>query len=193
MSPRTAKQFEAVRAETRINIKKASLHLFSQNGFGKTKVEDIAAEAGISKGLIYNYFSSKEELLQEIIADALESGKKVLKKLNTLNVPAKEKLKFVIESTFTMMQEDFEYWRLMNSLSYQEDILQITLGSMENYREGMIKIMVQLFEEIGSINPLIKTYALGAILDGVFIQYLHNRKQYPIEPMKKYILKTYLN
>lgn len=41
----------------------AAIILFDQQGFTNTKITDISEKAGISKGLVYRYFSSKEEIL----------------------------------------------------------------------------------------------------------------------------------
>jgi AcrR family transcriptional regulator len=49
----------------------AALRLFVRNGFAATKVEDIATDAGLSKGAIYRYFSSKEEIFESLVNRAL--------------------------------------------------------------------------------------------------------------------------
>jgi AcrR family transcriptional regulator len=48
------------------DILKASLSAFLKYGFHKATMEKIAKEAGIAKGTLYLYFSSKEELTQSI-------------------------------------------------------------------------------------------------------------------------------
>lgn len=45
----------------------AALELFVERGFTATKLEDVAARAGVSKGTLYLYFSSKEALFTEVI------------------------------------------------------------------------------------------------------------------------------
>ena len=49
----------------------AALRLFVRKGFAATKVEDIAHAAGLSKGAIYRYFSSKEEIFESLVKRAL--------------------------------------------------------------------------------------------------------------------------
>ena len=48
----------------------AAAKLFEAQGYYSTTVEQISEEAGVSKGLVYNYFSSKEELLAGLIESA---------------------------------------------------------------------------------------------------------------------------
>lgn len=47
----------------------AALQVFAERGLAGARMEDIASEAGISKGTLYLYFSSKEELFQETIRE----------------------------------------------------------------------------------------------------------------------------
>jgi AcrR family transcriptional regulator len=60
----------------------AALDLFVERGFAATKLDDIAARAGVSKGTLYLYFSSKEELfkavIQQGILPVLEKGEEML-------------------------------------------------------------------------------------------------------------------
>jgi TetR/AcrR family transcriptional regulator len=45
----------------------AALDLFVERGFAATRSEDVATRAGVSKGTLYLYYPSKEELLKEVI------------------------------------------------------------------------------------------------------------------------------
>ncbi|MEO9156096.1 MAG: TetR/AcrR family transcriptional regulator [Kofleriaceae bacterium] len=52
----------------------AALRLFSENGFAATRLEDVAAAAGVSKATVYLYFANKERLLEAVIRNAIDSG-----------------------------------------------------------------------------------------------------------------------
>ncbi|RKZ46910.1 MAG: TetR/AcrR family transcriptional regulator [Gammaproteobacteria bacterium] len=49
----------------------AALEEFSMNGFAGTRMDDVARRAGISKGTVYLYFKSKEELFTEVVRDRI--------------------------------------------------------------------------------------------------------------------------
>jgi AcrR family transcriptional regulator len=51
----------------------AALALFVERGFSATRAEEVAARAGVSKGTLYLYFSSKEELLKAVIRHTLSA------------------------------------------------------------------------------------------------------------------------
>ncbi|HPD02144.1 MAG TPA: TetR/AcrR family transcriptional regulator [Eubacteriales bacterium] len=50
----------------------ASLDLFSSKGYAETKITDIAAAAGMSAGLLFHYFESKEALYSELLKIGIE-------------------------------------------------------------------------------------------------------------------------
>jgi AcrR family transcriptional regulator len=61
------------RAERRRQrILDAAARCFGENGFTKTTVEEIAGNAGVSKGLVYGYFRSKDDLLDIVLDRTLE-------------------------------------------------------------------------------------------------------------------------
>src|ERR1700760_2412102 len=49
----------------------AALATFADRGYAATKLEDVAAAAGISKGTIYLYFSTKEDLFRAVVRQAV--------------------------------------------------------------------------------------------------------------------------
>ena len=60
----------AKRQNTRDRIKDEALNLFSTLGYAGGSVRDIGREAGVRESALYNYFSSKEAILIELIQDA---------------------------------------------------------------------------------------------------------------------------
>lgn len=56
-----------------------AFQVFIQKGFHLTKVDEIAKQAGIGKGTIYEYFSSKEELFRETLKDKICHHEQLLK------------------------------------------------------------------------------------------------------------------
>src|SRR5687767_3950067 len=60
------------RAEARPDeVLDAALDLFIEQGFERTRVDDIARRAGISKGAVYLYFPSKEAILEGLVRRAI--------------------------------------------------------------------------------------------------------------------------
>ena len=76
--PRWARRKEARPAELLV----AALELFSERGYAATRLDDVAKRAGVSKGTVYLYYSSKEELFKAVIREGLvpvlERGEKMV-------------------------------------------------------------------------------------------------------------------
>lgn len=49
----------------------AALEVFSERGFSAARLDDVAARAGVSKGTLYLYFDSKEELFKAVVRESL--------------------------------------------------------------------------------------------------------------------------
>jgi TetR/AcrR family transcriptional regulator, repressor for uid operon len=71
--------------EIRDRIVAGALISFSKNGFDKTRMDDIAVESGVSKGTIYIYFKSKEELFYELCEKNLVALREQLFSLLVIN------------------------------------------------------------------------------------------------------------
>ncbi|MFC5452823.1 TetR/AcrR family transcriptional regulator [Paenibacillus aestuarii] len=70
MSPKVS---EAYKAEKKAAILEAALHCFTEKGFQATTVDDIVRHLGMSKGVIYSYFSSKEEMYIQMADDRMNA------------------------------------------------------------------------------------------------------------------------
>jgi AcrR family transcriptional regulator len=108
-------------------IMQASLQLFSLHGFHKTTIPDIARKLGMSVGNLYNYFSSKDILAQEIIKYTSETLGEKIREVNMLDISAKEKIRKIVEIYFTMAKEKPEMI---------EYFLRVYLSNREVFTEG---------------------------------------------------------
>ena len=74
MSPRGQKQNEEMREKAIEKITKAALDIFAEYGYHGATMKQIAQVSGLSYGLVYHYFPSKEEMFTQIIESSLESS-----------------------------------------------------------------------------------------------------------------------
>ena len=64
-----AERTKAPPADRRRQILDAAVRVFARQGFHATRVSDIADEAGVAYGLVYHYFRSKDEVLNELFTE----------------------------------------------------------------------------------------------------------------------------
>lgn len=86
-------------------ILEAAYQLFSENGYKKTKIVDIAAAAGIGKGTVYEYFDSKETLLISIFSSGVEEHLDSFKKVTECEMTQTEKLIELVNLETTCTRE----------------------------------------------------------------------------------------
>jgi len=60
-------RFQRRKEDRPAEITAAALAAFAENGYAATRVDDVAKRAGVSKGLLYLYFKTKEELFKAVI------------------------------------------------------------------------------------------------------------------------------
>lgn len=92
--PRTKEAFENMRENTKKKIETTSIILFAKKGLSVT-IDEIAKAAGISKGLLYNHFQSKEELIAELARAATEISGQSIKALSQSPDSALNKIKAI--------------------------------------------------------------------------------------------------
>ncbi|WMJ89177.1 TetR/AcrR family transcriptional regulator [Anaerocolumna sp. MB42-C2] len=66
--------------ETKARILLTAENIFSEVGFDKARVDDIAKEAGVNKALIYYYFKSKDEILETLFSSLVDDARRMLVK-----------------------------------------------------------------------------------------------------------------
>jgi len=121
MSPRTPKQFEEIRGEKRALIMDTALLLFANRGYYSTTIDHIAKQAGISKGLLYNYFESKEALLKAIIRRSAAEAFDYFD-INHDGYLSEEEFEIFVRRTATLLTEKQSFWRLLFQLLMQTEV-----------------------------------------------------------------------
>ncbi|GHF37658.1 AcrR family transcriptional regulator [Amycolatopsis bartoniae] len=71
----------------------AATKLFAQQGYDRTSVQEIVAAAGVTKGAMYHYFGSKDDLLSEIYGRVLRLQTEQLEKVAATEAPVAERLR----------------------------------------------------------------------------------------------------
>jgi len=93
---------QAQALDKRRMILDAAITVFARQGFHHCRVSDIADEAGVAYGLVYHYFKSKDQVLNELFTERWSLLLAETEEVDSQNVPAREKLRavasFIVES-----------------------------------------------------------------------------------------------
>jgi len=188
MSPRTQQQFEEIRESRRKLIMDTALELFAAEGFSKCSISMLAQHAGISKGLMYNYFKSKEELLVAVIENGLNEIMNLLDP-NRDGVLQPDELEDFIRKVFSNMRNNRKFWTLYVSVILQPGVKeQLRDQPIVNYMERFQPLLVGYFENKGTADPFLEMLTLSALIEGfgVLMIYAYPAMQIPDDVLKRF-------
>ncbi len=92
--------------EKRRLILDAAVRVFARNGFHGSRVGDIAEEAGVAHGLLYHYFSSKDEVLQTVFRENWSELLQRFEQVAASDEPADEKLLGIVKILLRTWRND---------------------------------------------------------------------------------------
>jgi AcrR family transcriptional regulator len=164
---------EQAREERRRQILEAALRVFLDRGYHAANVSDVAAEAGVSQGTIYWYFSSKEDLFNAAVLAAFEDfGAGTLTAIQECET-AEEQL-WALEQSMVQFLEMAEgllmlfigFWA---SSSNREEAGRLWGELLREYRDVLVRI-VQKGIDSGEFQPVdagALVWAVLAVYDGL--------------------------
>ncbi|WP_370942415.1 TetR/AcrR family transcriptional regulator [Amycolatopsis sp. cg5] len=98
--------------------------LFAKKGFDRTSVQEIVEAAGVTKGAMYHYFGSKDDLLYEIYARVLREQTEQLENVAVTEQPLRERLRAaasdVVVSTIANLDDNKIFMQSMHQLSAEK-------------------------------------------------------------------------
>jgi len=162
--PRTKEQNMIIRAEKRQLIMDSALHLFAENGFESTSIDNIAQHAGISKGLLYSYFECKDDLLYQILVSGMQTVTDNFHPEMTM-----EEFLTSIEKTFDHIAKNRTFFKLYTIISVQPKVSQnlVKMVGEKNFHSQSISFFKKHFgekaiEEIILYATITKGYSIVA-------------------------------
>ncbi len=95
--PRTEKANQHIRTERREQIIHAAVSVFARKGLASATITDIASQAGISHGLLYRHFASKEEVFAAIVEQAANEAIRLTEVAQAQPGTAWERIRWISE------------------------------------------------------------------------------------------------
>jgi len=194
--PRTSEQYSQIRRERRVQIMNTALELFAKEGFGHVSIAMLAGKAGISKGLMYNYFSSKEELLKAIVKEGITEIRKSFDPNKDGRLTRDEFILF-IRKTFKLMRDDREFWTTFFGLMMQPNVKVILKESaFVPFLNNYLDLFEAYFREQGFKDPMLEVFNLSVSIEGfgILMMYYDDLTDIPQDLYYKFeerIINTY--
>ncbi|GIP39320.1 hypothetical protein J31TS4_26000 [Paenibacillus sp. J31TS4] len=181
--PRTQEQYGRLRSITKTKIRSAGLQLFSHKGLRETSVQEIATLAGISTGLMYRHYKSKEDLFRDLVNTAIHEMKTIEILLDADERPSSifKQLSGAMMHEMNRSDESAQYLVLIAHSLLMGDL---DPGMAEAYNSGLFERMANLIQKgqsMGDIrlgDPFQMTLLFFSMIQGLAIMKLSLRDRF---------------
>jgi TetR/AcrR family transcriptional regulator, fatty acid metabolism regulator protein len=164
-----------VSEERRAQILEAATAVFSRAGFNGASMDDIAEKAGLSKGSLYWYFNSKEDIILGILDAMIFREYEAFEDLNAQSLSAEELLVSIMDFALedladmqSMLPILFEYWGMIQ----RKKKIRERLGKYYKEMFAVMKPIIQQGVENGEFRPADVedvVISIGAVFEGMIV------------------------
>lgn len=163
----------------------AALNLFAKHGYTETSINKIAKEAGVSKGLTYNHFQNKEDLLRAVVGETLGEMTQSLMDLETLQMDQ------LLQVYFQMLKSKKDLIRLCTLLVVHPETPQIVKEMLGKQQVELLDTFTHLLMNPAQQVSDIEARILLATLDGITLEYITTEDDVLLGEMEKYLVSKY--
>ncbi len=152
-------------------IRRAAIRVFARKGFHRARAEEIAEEAGVAVGTIYNYFKSKEDLLLAIFQREFDQEMDLYQSLEKRGLSVSERIRAILQAHFARLRDEHGLGKVLvrERFNWSGEIA----GRLLELHRGMLERIEGLIQEgvdqgwVRSCNPQIVAPALFAIVESI--------------------------
>jgi AcrR family transcriptional regulator len=188
--PRSPEQFDALRRDSQERLERAALTTFARLGFQRATVRDVAGEAGVSQGLLYHYFRTKDELLVAVFRRGTEDVATALAAARPTGTP-EEQFEAFVRTSFRLVDEHRDYWRLNHLVRHDASAVAALGDLLHAWTGGIARSLTALLTALGHEDAPARARLLFAAIDGVAQHYLLDVTGYPLPAVLEALLVTF--
>jgi TetR/AcrR family transcriptional regulator, fatty acid metabolism regulator protein len=149
----------------------AAVRVFARRGFHAARVGDIAEEAGVAHGLLYHYFSSKEEVLETIFRETWADLLAAVRDVEESGEPAQEQLRQVAAILLRSWRRDPDLVRVLVRGVARSSELDRHVGNVGDAFAAIERI-VRRGQEAGELRPELDPRLTSVIFYGAIEELL---------------------
>lgn len=187
---RSATLNQQMRDWSRRRILEAALRHFSAHGYAGTSVRMIARSAGISVGLLYNYFPTKADLLGALFEASMRDVQASFARADDAATPA-ARIERLVRSAFEILDGNRDFWRLSYGLRLQPAVVKGLGKRLQGWTAMIQSTLARYLRDAGSPDPKLDAAVLFALIDGVSQHYVLDPKRYPLADVSDRIVALF--
>ncbi|HJU42686.1 MAG TPA: TetR/AcrR family transcriptional regulator [Vicinamibacterales bacterium] len=190
MSPRSLEQNKELRAAARARLLDAALHVFASHGYSATPVDAIAAEAGVSVGLLYYHFANKRALLQALVAQSLADVGTTFAAADR-EINSADRLAVLLRSVADIMPRHRRFWSVFYGIRMQPGVLADLGPVVQESAAAIVESLERYLRDLQWPDPAIEARLLFAQIDGMCQHYVLDPQHYPLDRLVERLIARY--
>ena len=179
-----------MREASRRRILEAALRLFAAHGYAGTSIRMIAESAGISVGLLYNYFPSKADLLHALFEESMRDVQASFASAEAAKTPS-ERIERLVRSAFEILDANRDFWRTSYGVRMQPAVAAGPGKRLRTWTMTIQSTLARYLAEAGSRQPEVDAALLFALIDGASQHYVLDPKGYPLDDVATGIIELF--
>ncbi len=193
------------RQKKKEQILNAAFNVFAKKGFNATKMIDIAREANMGKGTLYEYFKNKKEIFSALFAFLFQDfDREFQQRITAISDPV-EKIRLIIQIYFVDVIKrygDFikivmDFW--MAEAHRESTAMPASALNLADMYDGYTKLIARIIREgieqhiFQAVNTEHYAAMLLAIFDGLYLQIFLNVHKFNVNEIADSIFRLFLN
>lgn len=189
--------------ETKSLIIDAALSVFCRKGYADARLEDIAAEAGLTRGAIYHHFPGKVGLYEALLEAKTGRARDLLSVFDDQGSPAVDRLRTLMVKFLCLLEEDEEFRRVQDLVlfktAYSEELEEgmrrkrAATAALEKAVESLLRRGIAKGEIRAKANPRAAAIAAVGLVNGVAVNWLLEPGRFPMRSMAGPIVDSFLD
>ena len=177
--PRTPQQNRRLRDDSERRLRDAAQAVFTRLGVQRATVRDIAEQAGVAQGLLYNYFASKDDLVRAVFREGARDVAAAFGAASAVGTP-EARLERLIRRSFEIVRERREFWQLSYMLRHQPGTSEVLGTALTEWTDAVRGQLEGLLQESGHPDAAALARVLFGAIDGVAQHYVLDPERYPL-------------
>lgn len=134
---------------TRQKILDSAMIVFTKAGYANARLEDIAAEAGVTRGAVYHHFGGKPEVYTALVNERFQEANTAFSDIMSSNKTPEEMLKALIVENLSLLEKSEEYRKIQELVLFKTSYL-------PELEEGMQYKIKSTYATLGCIEEIVR-------------------------------------
>lgn len=163
-----------------------ALHLFSTEGYERTSVQRLAEASGVSQGLLYRHFRSKDALLLHFLQEGMAQIAGTLLPYRDVSLTARQAYEQHIGRCIDLLPAQIPLWKTLHTVRHQTRLMDAP-GIKIDFEKEVIQPIAQCIERSGHRDSDTLAWTVVSLIDGITGMYLLHPDIFPLEKIGQYL------